>query len=459
MDLDELAKLLVEGLSESHSLSVDEYETRDFLRNIPRGGSVQSTCKPALAWFKAHNSGTIGGETHLQVAARSAGSPLALALRFNPYHDELGRFSVAAEAVAMAGAEKMVHGVPVVPMNAEPKTTVGPAQEKDLDPYRNEQLKSQRPGDLPFGQILRKGGRYIVEAASERAARAIALLEETTGLTMDLMINNYEKLFKESDPLQADWYHKRFTETGEYATETGYRQTQVAAVLAVTSPRMTWEKVMVSDGKQGSKGTTIYPNWDNAKAIIQMVKNDAPMKYKGAMVRPSDKDADGNFIIPAEKLFGKGGHPDRPMQMMPTFGSKAVKILRGEMSEDDALGSAGSSAKTRSFYNNIISPWSSETSTIDGLMAQALQPPRMPKDKHGRPSPEEAISGPYRHSMADGAVRYIAKKYGLKPHEVQARIWTRWQSIMPKEKRAQATRASKAISVISKKSKATGKTK
>lgn len=336
--------------------------------------------------------------------------------------------------------------------NDKPLKTQGPSQDSDLDTYRNDELKSTR-APIPIGEITEtESGEIKLKFANKDAQTSYEKTTKDFGVSMKSIVKNYEELLLKSDPRDADWYHERFNETKEYAKETGLDQRVVAAVVAATSPRITWSDpqmtgIQVTKGweKAGDapEGVTRFPNMKLAKGVMEFMRRDTPMMYKGRMTRPSEKDKQGNFIIPAKDLFNrtgyKGGHPDAPGGLSGNL-VKAAQILRGEKSIDDALGTSGTSMKVRSFYTNIIRPWGSKNVTIDALMCQATGAKKWPM-KDGKPQYEQISDGAYRYSMLAGAVTHLAKKYNMKPHEVQARIWMQFRKTNSTVAKVKKTRA------------------
>jgi hypothetical protein len=426
---------------------------------------------PSTDRARAHRGRNGRGAGSHREATRTDGllidiAPLAFALRAFCATGEGGGVDNSCSSrgdgvvdASRAPVRETPEGVKVIDMNSKARETYGEPETKQTDPYRNDKLKKPRATELPIGEIKeREDGTLDIEFASKAAEKSYEQFQEDSGgLTINEVRDNFEQLLKDSDPRDADWYHQRFEEQRAYAKQVGMDQRTLAAMVAVTSPRQTFseiESTKIQKTKDwepgpGREGITRQQNFDVAKQVVSLIQRDIPMRYKGKMVRPSDKDKDGNFIIPARDLFMKTkdgigipgtGHPDAPRGMYENL-TKAARLMRGEVDIDDGL---GREPKVRSFYSNMIRPWDSEQLTVDGLMAQAMQPKTMPLHtsgpKKGQPAPEKLIDSNFKYSMVSGVVRHLAKKYGMKPHEVQARIWTQWRRAHPKESRAQRTR-------------------
>jgi hypothetical protein len=101
-----------------------------------------------------------------------------------------------------------------------------------------------------------------------------------------------------------------------------------------------------------------------------------------------------------------------------TYGAnkdKAIRILLGESPEQVLTG-----IKTRSFYYNIMDPWS-QMVTIDGHMVAAWQGKRLTMDD-AKISREE-------YSIIQAGVIIAADLVGMLPQQFQSLIWVTWKRI------------------------------
>lgn len=330
--------------------------------------------------------------------------------------------------------------------NTKPVETVGPAMKDDLDIYKDPSLKTDRSGS-PVGKVVeRSDGSVEYKPPNAAAKKALDKLKADYGVTFSSVVKTFEGYLRRSDPRDADWYHEANKTIRDLAKSSGMDQERVSGVVAALSPRIKWEQVNrsavgVTKGWKGPGGATEFTNLNMAKAVVSAITRDTPMRYRGKDVRPSDRDASGKFIIPLKDLVK---HPDMPGGLGDNL-AKAIAIARGEKTPDEALGTSGKS-KTRAFHSNLMRPSQSQSVTIDGLMAQASGPKKMPMryDKKRRsmvPSPETLIASKFGYAMIASAVQHLAKKHGFHvAHEVQARIWTQYRREHPKESRAKQTR-------------------
>ena len=100
------------------------------------------------------------------------------------------------------------------------------------------------------------------------------------------------------------------------------------------------------------------------------------------------------------------------------FNNNARRILNGEAPED-VLGGR----KVRSFYRNIAEPYAPGPVTIDRHAVSIL---------FGRGLNEREIKvleGMGAYTFAAGVYRTVARRLGLKPHELQAITWQTWRRI------------------------------
>ena len=342
------------------------------------------------------------GSTYGEPEKRSMGLATALVQRFNPYHDEAGRFTTGdgASGGVVGGGGKGGGRREV----GEPH---GAVEKDDISVYG---AKLKNPlGEDPLGTIaVNDDGTLRMEPSSAKAAAALARLEKE-GVRFGEVAQRYEQLFDESSPEDGNWYYDRFEQMNAYATEHDIPQSTVTAVTAALSARVAWDHDTV-DPQTGEIIGQTTPNWPMATTVMDIIQKDEPFELGGKMVRPSQvKDA--RALALGHSGLGIG---------LPDNVTKAIELMRGG-EPDKVLGGN----KIRSFYNDMMRPSSSNAVTIDTLMLHAaLGTHEVSSNKQGR----TLGASPYNYNLYSQAVKYIASKHGIAPHEAQARIWYAWRN-------------------------------
>jgi hypothetical protein len=177
-----------------------------------------------------------------------------------------------------------------------------------------------------------------------------------------------------------DWYFQAHSFADELAKEFGTSLEIAAGIIAAVSPRMPWLR-----------------NKSVAAGILREYR-----KYL--------------FLSPLESAYAIGLGLSSNVAM-------AVKIARGEEIAEVLTGT-----KRRSFYNNIVSPDSGDSVTVDTWMVRAFMNTSNLnlKDasellRKGRVALGGTGAGYY---VIAEAVRGIAENMSLQPHQVQAAYWT-----------------------------------
>jgi hypothetical protein len=210
----------------------------------------------------------------------------------------------------------------------------------------------------------------------------------------------------------ARWYADAHNLIGQVAAKNNVDPAVLTAMVAATSPRMRWQW---QTGPKAGK-------YENLEAALRAMKI--------ARAHPNE---DPNAL--AARL-------ERPTMMRNSL-KAALRLYRGE-NPDAVL----SYPKTRSFYNNLAFPDQPTTVTVDTLMARALlgETARADYDKAGEivigsGKPTAKNSG---YLWTANRVHAVADRVGLKPHELQAVVWTEQQRRQDADVEAETARRAAA---------------
>lgn len=325
--------------------------------------------------------------------------------RYNDEHDERGRFATKGGGGG-GGSSEEDSGDSGGGSDSGGDSGGGSSTSDDIPVYG---AGNKTPlGDNPLGTVVNGKNGLSIKPANAKAAAALERLEKE-GASFGEVEKRYETLFDESDEKDGKWYHEREKEMGAYAREHGFSQEQVTAVTAAMSARMAWDHDII-DPKTGKVLMRTKPNWEAATSIMQTIKDDKPFLMNGKLVKPSSiKDARALALA----------HPDLKVGLTDNV-TKSIEIMRGG-DPTEVLGGN----KVRSFYNDMLHPGTSKSTTIDTLMVHAaMGTSSISPAKLGR----LLGSSPYNYDLYAKAVKYIASKHKLPPHEVQARIWYAWRN-------------------------------
>jgi hypothetical protein len=210
------------------------------------------------------------------------------------------------------------------------------------------------------------------------------------------------------------WYGTAHDQIQTLAKEHKLDPHVLAAMVAATSPQLTWEL------KKKDTGEIVYPNLNLAVHAAEVARAYPDMPAPTLV----------SHLLEHGDLGGLGGSIE-----------KAVRIYRGE--DPDRVLNA---PKTRSFFNNLDRPQERTTATIDLHMARATLGKREKTDYSGGTEGilAESAKGSGYSWVAD-RVGEVADELGLLPHQAQAAIWVSQKKISDAEDAAakEAKKASK----------------
>lgn len=380
-------------------------------------------------------------------AVRGVGLTGALVSRYNPYHDEKGLFTTSdgAASGSDSGGGRDTTGGRVAAGHVG--ATRGPALEADL-PIYDQSLKGARAGGLhPMGDVVTNEDGTLTLSAPDRYGKdTIARLGEV-GVTFDGTVKQFDELLGESDPAGGTWYYDRFEEQRAFAEQLGVDQSVVAGMVAAMSPQTPWDEMRKSPS--GVKYLA-HPNWVEVKRLALALQNDADMLEMRDVVGEDGKKyarPTGN-IIPASEMsveqlamarYAGSARENKSSKYGFAMGGlrentvKAIRIFKGEDPAKVLAEGGGSGQKVRSFYSNMMRPNDSDAVTIDGVMAGASA-------RGANLDAGKVIGGDYRYDFHVQAVRYVAEKHGIPPHEAQSRIWHAWRKRMDENGTARTAR-------------------
>lgn len=245
------------------------------------------------------------------------------------------------------------------------------------------------------------------------------------------------------------WYFEAHDLAEQYAQETGVSETAMAIVFAALSPKSPWRDDDTSEAKL--KMTNQVQAY-KLGMLVGKGKNEV-INITPAMAAAMNSPAVGDkYRINVEKYDGRdtmfkqgtnylGRHKvaDLPADIVITvlrprlhiMGDSGLNALRGaRLLDPSELGGP----KTRSFYNNIRFPTTSDDATIDIHMARVLtgKLDLLPNEV------TDLTAKPGVYKMLSDAVREVAHEMGWLPHELQAALWKQQKELY---KAADVTRA------------------
>ncbi len=219
-----------------------------------------------------------------------------------------------------------------------------------------------------------------------------------------------------------DWYQVSSDKCKELAKEIGVNEDRVTAMVAATSPQVPWD---VTVGN-----VTHYRNIDNVRTLVQAVRTNASVTWTPELVngyaergQKVVKPLEGKTMKLSEMTPEQAGYALAPLlSCYPANTAKAIRIYQGQ-SPDVVLGGS----KVRSFYDNLMHPQTSTAVTIDTWMVRTLTGKRENPSELGsllQHPTSNGLKGIGSYPAFADVVVDIAGKYGVKPLEAQAIIWT-----------------------------------
>jgi hypothetical protein len=287
-----------------------------------------------------------------------------------------------------------------------------------------------RMGNLPAQQQARLRPRYeraLARLTPERAALeqrgTVFNRPELDEREVEARLREMYEAAVEGGHSETDrhWYADQHAYIGRVAEKLGVNPQTMAAIVSATSPQNRW--IWENTGKM--------PNMEAAVAAVLMAKRNpdepAELLAKRLVAQAKGWEEQTEAAKQAgEKLIGPA--PEGP-GMLGNSLENAIRLYRGEDPEKVL-----NAPKTRSFYNNLAWPDQELTTTIDTLMARALQ------GETSRAEYKKAAeivlgkgSGPssgYRWAVqrTENLRRALADEgVHLMPQELQAIIWREQQ--------------------------------
>lgn len=281
------------------------------------------------------------------------------------------------------------------------------------------------------------------------------------------------------------WYEGANKIAHQWAAEHGYSPRQIAGLLAALSPRMDWfqnvelgrrvldtvrnkQGVMTSDAMM-AKGRglqeSLKADWNKkrigaaldamqGKTFGQLTDNYHRALWQFLHDATENKDRSYRVVTPEgdfgqvqrnkPKKEGQPGEPTTASYMSVDPIEKAMAILHGGDDRENISRNLSDAHKVRSFYNNIIAPWSRHGDvTIDThAIAAALLRPLGQSDtdvmhglgSEGPQSDTHGISGLY--PLYAEAYRRAAQARNVLPRQMQSASWEGMRGIFdPAQKR------------------------
>lgn len=430
--------------------------------------------------FKAEQDESILSEIDAALAEDEDGQVRSFdpVLRYNENHDEDGKFATGSSSGGAKGAKPTRQALAKQALEKQTKALADaePVELGDVvkmswqeDPrevptyYAGTEGSKAGPtpmGTLPCGDVVKDSeGKLQILPRDATAAAAIGWMKDQ-GIEFQGMVDQAESLFTSPEAEGSErWYHDAQKEIHDLALKYDLTDEQATAVVAVLSPRNTWEDKVVKDFGHGPVEQTIRPNIRDAKQMMAIIANDLPVKvtpeiaqylmtytkqkaagaelqgrtdlttykdgyYMGRTIRPSDFANDPDEFSKVYPFCPKAVYGMVPVR-------SAYTILTGNKSIDDVL--TIDAYKVRSFYSNLVNPDGSTASTVDTHMIRALTNRTDLLSNGPKGTPVEKLAGTYvnnkqKYSMFDAAIRYTASKHGVKPSEVQAKVWSVWKA-------------------------------
>lgn len=252
------------------------------------------------------------------------------------------------------------------------------------------------------------GGGMIVAATtysglSTEGKAAVREAEKKYGVTRARMAKEIEsKLTPQNIADGKAWYQEAHAFNRDLADRSGLSHEQCAAITAAISPRTPWPR---------------------NKALAERVA----MKWKDHPdIEPTFRDRFGRLDTPTEAAARKMGGC-----LVRTNLAPALAIARAGSGDQHAvIDKTLTGIKRRSFYNNMVDPKSSTDITVDTWMLRAATNASTRKgglsiDDAGEflDSNSTVTNGGAGYVSISEAIRTVADKRGLTPHEVQAAYW------------------------------------
>jgi hypothetical protein len=314
--------------------------------------------------------------------------------------------------------------VTLIPPHNEHPTGISPATGKPFAPGKGPQLNWNA---TKFSTYPPEAQRAIAKNLYERSPNH---------LTPEKIAASYEEIYNHAltrhwddktetwadggdhDAISAiHWYLVAHEGAVQTAFTGGVSLRQGVGIVAALSPQMDWDS-----------------NIAIAKFYTKTLHDDLAANSPLAREHDSRKVAHQLRLIAsrakpiAEGRYKKTGEPMLADVSNDDNIEKAVRIFRGE-DPDVVLGGH----KVRSFFNSIAQPTDPDDVTIDTHMVAAgarllitANSPYMKPMFNGPTSTALNVAGTY--GIFADAVRQVARAHGLLPSQLQAIIWTHWQT-------------------------------
>lgn len=259
------------------------------------------------------------------------------------------------------------------------------------------------------GKMVETGTTY--DSLGPKGKAAVDAWYGEMGVTHEGMVAEIEgKLNPEAIAGGKAWYQEARDFNQRVATESGLSVAQTTAITAAVSPLNPWPTNMAITERIAMKHRDfegVVPTYRNKQGVL-----DTPDQARGRAM---------------------GGYLSQPMGI--GFGIARLRGKDGGPPSDDQIhefiDKNLTGTKRRSFYNNMLDPVNSQDITVDTWMTRvAINSSKKPggvkledaKVALGRSKKSTNGAGAGYVGISD-AVRAVAKKTGLHPHEVQAAYW------------------------------------
>jgi hypothetical protein len=320
-----------------------------------------------------------------------------------------------------------------------------------------------------------------------RPAQLAGTSDEIAAAVIAHMKENILFLYGKANDKQKEaliWYVGARSRVDGLVTKYGVSDATATGVLAVLSPRTDWDvNVYVAEKLVEIMSTKQSHGWDKKMETkrLELIKKPTLAKYKnslaaikgkslGELTSPLDKAAwiriydeahsaveqGGRMILPfkdikhinADGSLGhtvttqkKGQNATASWGKMATL-ARAVEVFDAKGDREKISKLLGNKHKVRSFYNDILDPFSTNKDVVADVHAigaawlaplsdneapyphaMATSPATIPGDWIGAPkSAYTGISGTY--PLYVEAYRQAAADAGVMPHQMQAVVWT-----------------------------------
>ena len=295
------------------------------------------------------------------------------------------------------------------------------------------------------------GAHNTMSAFSEGKQQDILKTTQSILGHPEVVRQRYHKLFDDAKATEhyaqdKDWYWDAHNFAHQIAGDHGFTHHHVAGAIAAISSGAEWgnnQAIAKGLARHVKENTALTLTPEEHAAFARDLRQ-AELDSKGRKVRSLDTPAVGttfnaiehpvtaaiaaNHLQKAESKTEDA--PGKKWQIGHGYDglAKAVRIYRGAHPRT-VLGGG----KVRSFYNNILDPEQDRDVTIDRHMYNAAADRLIP-DKNELGKLNSTPSATFQGHLADlgvkpylaDIVREIAKKHGLRAHEVQAVIWNHW---------------------------------